>query len=126
MLALGDLWVILGSACLALALEMIWFSSIGFGSWLNQSTPESLETYSLKRLMVSLVSFVTISGLVFFGLQLGLNWWELLIIGGGLILATAFSMLPRRPMPIKPLLAEWGFVVLLLMVTTYVIASWPW
>ncbi len=126
MLALGDLWVILGTACLLLALEMIWFSSIGFGSWLNQVTPDVLERYSLKRLIVSLVAFITISSVVFFGLSLGLMWWELLLIGSGLIFATAFSVLPRRPLPLKPLLAELGFVLLLLLVTTYVIAAWPW
>ncbi len=126
MLALGDLWVIIGTASLALALEMIWFSSIGFGSWLNHSAPDQWESYSIKRLIVSFLAFLAISGLIFLGLGLGINWLELLIIGVGLIISTNFVFLSRHPMPLKPLIAEWGFSTVLLGVMTYVIAAWPW
>jgi len=126
MFALEQWWVIAGTASLALALEMIWFSTLGFGSWVNTKEPDQLEKFVITRFILSLVSFIVIAILVMFALDLGLKWWQLLIVGNGLILAVYIEGLPRRKLSIKPLLAELGFISLLLTVITYVIAVWPW
>lgn len=126
MLSLGQLWVIFGTAFLALALEMIWFSALGFGSWISKEKPDSLETFSFKRVTFSLGGYLILASLIIFGLSVVDSWINFFIVSNGLVTIFLLSQSGRRQTLIKPLMAELGFVALLLLVLIYVIAHWPW
>lgn len=126
MLTLGQFWVIAGTACLALALEMVWFSALGFGSWINKNEPDRLEKYSVKRLGFSLIGYLIVATLIQVGLELVSSWWGFVLVVNGIVIIFILSQLSRRLIPGKSLIAEVGFISMLIMVMTYVMAHWPW
>ena len=118
--------MIAGTTCLSLAVEMIWFSSIGFGSKLYPDQPDRLEKFNGKRLLSSLTAFLVLSFIVKSALDDGIAWWQISLVGSGLLVSLLLSSLGRHPLKFRVVGIEIGFYIVLLTVLSYVIAYWPW